>query len=112
MRDGTLELGESVTFSVSARKRWNPSGVRLKAGQKYCFSVENAIWTDAWIQTTPDGYEQPLFRPFEQARRVPDAKWFALCGCIGRDLRAAFTIGRGLAIFAPPLDGEPVCVRE
>ena len=87
-----LAPGESHTASVDAKLKYNWSGVRVSAGQKYEISVDpDSRWTDTNIECDANGweseqlpwYKEGLVELFEKARRVPDANWFALCGSVG-----------------------------
>ena len=52
-----LAPGESHEFQVSARERWNSSGVDLEEGASYRFEViEYQDWNDWFIETDPEGY--------------------------------------------------------
>jgi len=94
---------ESVT--VFANQLYNHSGLMLEKGATYRFSVApNQKWKDGKVdECGPEGWNRDseqlgfseigiaLMEPF---RRVPDADWFCLCGCI-KDDDYTFEIGKG-----------------
>lgn len=91
-----LEVGETVTLTVSAAPKWNWTGLRLVAGHTYQMSVDGSDnWNDWTVITNADGYDAQNLEPFEPYRRVPDANWFALIGSVGLSLDEAFLIGTG-----------------
>ena len=97
-----LEVGESHIFEVIARSKYNWSGVQLKAGAEYTFSVpENAKWQDGSMECGAEGwqseelpwYKEGFVKAFEGHRRLKDANWFALVGALGDEDDEIFLIG-------------------
>lgn len=97
-----LEVGDSHTCKVLAESKYNWSGITLKAGHKYSFSVPaGAKWKDASIDCGPMGweseqlpwYKEGFVKAFEDKRRKPDANWFALIGALGDEDDELFLIG-------------------
>ena len=87
-----------------ANQLYNHSGLMLEKGTTYRFSVDkDQNWYDGTIKCGPEGWNRgnvkkrivelgiALLEPF---RRVPDADWFCLCGCITDD-ENSFEIGKG-----------------
>jgi len=94
---------EEVT--VFASHQHNYSGLMLEKGGTYQFKVERSQqWNIANNLCGPEGCDHieqylglstneiALQKPF---RRVPDADWFCLCGCVTDDDDYAFKIGNG-----------------
>lgn len=50
----TLNVGQSVTFEILARKTWNYTGLYLEAAGRYTFEARGE-WTDDKITSGPDG---------------------------------------------------------
>jgi hypothetical protein len=102
-----LEPKQQVAVSISARRRWNDTGVRLVAGQGYRFEARDE-WTDFFIKRNADGFrseEAPFFsrgllKKHEERRRQPAENWFCLIGAIDREPRTAFRIGTGTEYVA------------
>lgn len=90
----TLSIGESIKVSITAKNKWNATGVELIAGGRYDL-MATGQWLDASIPAGPAGYESPNFilRWAERWRRVPEARWFALIGATAMDDSKAFLIG-------------------
>ena len=97
-----LELNQSHTCNVLAELQYNWSGVTLRKGEKYVFSVpENDTWKDASIECGPAGwateklpwYKEGVVNCFEHFRRLKDANWFALIGALGDEDDELFLIG-------------------
>ncbi|MDT4941029.1 MAG: hypothetical protein QOJ34_1118 [Pseudonocardiales bacterium] len=92
---------------MTARPRWNHSGVLLARGGRYRLTADGT-WHDAGIAAGPDGYPSPtvLLRATEWLRRSRRSPWFALIGTIDR--RQGFLVGRKTTVVAPA-SGELVC---
>lgn len=97
-----LKVGKTHTCRVYAGPKFNWSGVTLRPGEKYSFSVpSDAIWQDKGMKCGPKGWETeelPMYkemfvREYEQYRRMPDANWFALIGAEGDEDKNLFLIG-------------------
>ena len=94
---------EEVT--VFASQQHNHSGLMLEKGATYRFSVEaGQKWKDASIECGPKGWNrdnqelglrEAIIAILEPFRRVPDADWFCLCGCVTDKDDYAFKIGDG-----------------
>jgi hypothetical protein len=96
-----MRVGDSHTCRVFAKSKYNWSGVTLKAGHSYSFSVPaGAKWKDGSIDCGPAGWESKLLpwykegfvKAFEDNRRKPDANWFALIGALGDEDNDLFLI--------------------
>jgi hypothetical protein len=89
-----LQVAESVTVAVQARKRWNDTGVHLIAGQEYEFKATGE-WIDLIYHSDAEGYASPIWymRISERWRRVPKENWFALIGALDFDRTSFFKIG-------------------
>lgn len=91
-----MQIGEIRETLIVARRHWNDTGVDMVAGGIYHI-VNTGSWWDLFIRTDADGYDSVLSqRLFETKRRVPQAKWFAAIGTIGKNDTTAFVIGREL----------------
>ncbi len=97
-----LELGQSHTCMVFAASKYNWSGVALRTGAQYTFSVPaGATWKDADIACGPAGwkseqlpwYKEGIVKAFEKHRRLKDANWFSLVGALGDEDDDLFLIG-------------------
>lgn len=97
-----LEVNQSHTCRVFAKTKYNWSGVTLKPGVTYAFSVpENASWRDGSLTCSPGGwqseelpwYKEGVVKFFEKHRRMTDANWFALVGAVGDEDDSLFLIG-------------------
>jgi len=77
-----------VQITVRARKHWTSDPLMLEGGE-YEFRAEGC-WDDMGIPSGPGGYDTPWWSPLQRLmgklgwRRVPAAKWFALCGAVRR----------------------------
>lgn len=102
--------------SVFASQIHNHTGLMLEAGATYEFSVvQNQEWKDASIICGPNGWNRDtqhlglkevgimFMEPF---KRVPDANWFCLCGCVTDDDDHAFPIGNGPVEITIEKSGE------
>jgi hypothetical protein len=110
-----LLIGESHTCEVLAESKYNWSGVRLRQGASYSFSVPaGGTWDDANITCGPAGweseqlpwYKEGLVRAFERFRRKHDANWFALIGALGDEDDALFVIGDCSQTYVAPREAE------
>lgn len=97
-----LQIGESLSFRVEARKPNNAAPILLEAGAHYEFFVApNDTWLDAKICCTASGWTaadarllaRRLIRSVESKRRCSCANWFELIGAVGCDERELFRIG-------------------
>ncbi|MGD8543182.1 MAG: DUF2235 domain-containing protein [Desulfobacteraceae bacterium] len=97
-----LAVGESHTCEVLAESKYNWSGVVLRQGAKYTFSVpEGDTWDDAGITCGPAGWESEelpwykefIVNAFEKKRRLKNANWFALTGALKDEDDELFLIG-------------------
>jgi hypothetical protein len=96
-----LNVGETLVVTIRARDLWNATGVQVEPRDRYRLAASGG-WTDFFIRTDADGYatdEAPapvrgFLRRFEPLRRAPDARWFALMGCVSES-GAPFRIGTG-----------------
>ncbi len=97
-----LTVGESHTCEVLAESKYNWSGVGLRAGASYTFTVpEGDTWDDASITCSPAGwksdqlpwYKKGIVEAFDKRRRLKDANWFALTGALGDEDKELFLIG-------------------
>ncbi len=99
--EGSLDSCEVTVF---ASEKYNHTGLMLEKGGHYDFEVSgNQTWKDGGVVCGPEGWDRGsvelglkelpigIAEPF---RRLPDAKWFELCGCIGTDDDSAFRIGK------------------
>ena len=111
-----LAVGESLQVKVVAKEKFNPTGLKVAAGQHYSFVVaKEAKWTDLSIECDAGGWKSEqapaLTRGFitkaEKDRRVPAADWFELIGTVGKDEQQHFQIGkRGTDwTYTAPVDG-------
>jgi hypothetical protein len=89
-----LEVGQHVTATIQARKKWNDTGIQLISGHEYEFKAAGK-WIDLIYPSDADGYVSPnwLLRISERWRRVPKENWFALIGALDFDRTSAFKIG-------------------
>ncbi|CCQ12801.1 putative orphan protein [Pseudoalteromonas luteoviolacea B = ATCC 29581] len=99
-----LQCGESATCHVYACEPFNHTGVLLQKGATYRFSASiDATWFDNGIEVTAMGWardKQTLSQQkipiasLEPFRRVPNANWFSLIGCINKDDSTSFEIAQ------------------
>lgn len=89
-----LMPGESRSFEIFARPKWNGTELMMRAGERYRFAA-NGTWSDATIPSGPEGYKcnRWFFRLTERFRRRPADNWFALIGAVGENELATFLIG-------------------
>lgn len=99
-----LEVGESHSFKVLARLKYNWSGVKLIQGETYEFQIaEGDTWLDKKIECGPTGwtsdqlpwFKEPIVAGFEKNRRLPEANWFELIGALGDEDDVLFRIKNG-----------------
>jgi len=102
-------LGEHRTAIVLAKLRWNLTGIRLAAGERY-FITAAGIWVDWFIPHGPDGDPSKNFymRAVEHLRRMKDNNWFELIGALDSSIDAAFPIGSSCE-YSPQEGGELTC---
>jgi len=74
---GELEVGQSKTRTVKAKEAYNYSGIYMRQGQKFEFSVTSPEWNNGAKETTANGYEGSWL---DAGRRHPDLKVMALVG--------------------------------
>lgn len=74
---GELEIGESKTKTIRAKEAYNYTGIYLRQGQKFEFTVASPEWNNGNRETTANGYEGSLM---DTTRRHPDLKVMALVG--------------------------------
>jgi hypothetical protein len=110
-----LAVGASHSCEVLAEWKYNWSGVQLRAGASYSFSVPAGdTWDDASITCGPAGwttdqlpwYKETFVKLFESRRRLPDANWFALIGALGDEDAELFLIGDQAAPYTAPHDAD------
>lgn len=110
-----LAVGESRTCEVLAESKYNWSGVGLRQGAKYTFSVpEGDTWSDAGITCGPAGwtseelpwYKEFFVKAFEKKRRLKNANWFALTGALGDEDDELFPIGDSKDPYTAPHDAD------
>ncbi len=110
-----LAVGESHTCEVLAKPKYNWSGVRLRRGARYTFSVPaDDTWEDAGITCGPAGwkseqlpwYKESFVKAFESRRRLPDANWFALVGSLGDENDELFLVGDRSDAYQAPEDAD------
>ena len=100
--DGDVKK-EDVT--VFASQPYNYSALMLEKEATYQFSVEpGQKWKDGEVTCGPDGWDRDDVEfgireigiaGMEPFRRVSDADWFCLCGCVTDNDDHAFKIGKG-----------------
>jgi len=91
-----LQADEEWRVRVYANLQYNPSGVLLKPGQKYSFTIDRkSTWYDSDIVAGVDGWDiddknidlgwftEIAIARKEDERRLPEANWFELCGAVG-----------------------------
>ena len=74
-----LNVDEPRDVTIYADRPWNDTSILVEPGVEYSFSVSNgAIWYDAGISSTANGYSKMKLAPFAPFRRNFGAPWFAL----------------------------------
>ena len=110
-----LDVGESHTCKVFAQSKYNWSGVALRSGASYIFSVpKNTKWKDASIECGSAGweseelpwYKEGIVKAFEKRRRMKRANWFALVGALGDEDDELFLIGDSPEPYTAPKDTD------
>lgn len=110
-----LAVGESHACEVLAKSKYNWSGVSLRAGASYTFSVpDGGTWEDASITCGPAGwqteelpwYKEGIVKAFEKHRRLKDANWFALTGALSDEDKELFLIGDKTDVYTAPHDAD------
>lgn len=80
-----LNVGDSRTTEVAARRFWNDTGIHVDVGQCYRFDAAGA-WTDLFICCDANGYPTPWYSLLQRAgqslRRLPQEDWFTLIGAV------------------------------
>jgi hypothetical protein len=105
-RPRRLQVGQSVTVRVRARKKYNWAGIWVEPGQAYSIEVaDGQVWYDKGIESGAGGWKTDevglhgarkwFVRRKEGARRVADADWSELCATVGEDEDNHFRIGTG-----------------
>lgn len=88
-----MNVGEQNTFPVYARQFWNDSGIDLVKDARYLFNAQGN-WLDLITPCGPDGYPGLFYqKKLENLLRIPNRKWFLLCGAVDQDSNTAFEIG-------------------
>lgn len=101
-------VGEDQRAQISARRFWNRTGIVVEPSATHRLTAEGRWW-DWLIACDAGGYALAMLRWAEAKRRVPDARWFALCGAIEGPTERRFVIGRHAARWRPPEAGELMC---
>src|SRR5579859_7680982 len=73
-----LDIGQSDTVFVNARRLWNNTGIGLIQGATYS-AIARGAWVDWTITCDADGYESGgniILRLAERMRRAPAERWF------------------------------------
>ena len=99
---------DATTVSFHIDNPCFATGVRLRRGNIYRFSVEDARWKDGGVRAGAGGLEDEPFRlvvarPF---RRHVGQPWMKLMGRVGRTGEETFAIGEGLAAYEAKTSGE------
>jgi hypothetical protein len=104
-----MEIGDTALATISARQRWNDTGIDLVAGGTYEMSACGK-WTDWTWTCDADGYTSTRWpmRVAERFRRAQFAPWFALMGALDRDRHEAFIVGRQ-GVVSPATSGRLYC---
>lgn len=118
------EVGGCFLMSVSAKSKWNASGIRFEHGLTYSIEVldkealgKDQTWTDAGIETDAEGWTVQsledigrLKRYFltlvEPLRRAPEYDWFYLMGMVAEVGEEIFPIGKGAPHTVEKKSGE------
>jgi hypothetical protein len=97
----SLQIGESRIVTVHADKLWNDTSILVEPGGEYAFSVINtAIWYDASIPSTANGYSKVMLAPFAFFRRDIGTPWFALVCTV--DFKDKFRVFDNSTCFGSP----------
>ena len=93
MASHTLDPAGRLEVPVDSKLRYSADTLKVKAGEKYRFSVKpEQRWKDWFISTTAHGYTNPM--AVLSGLRVKKAKCFCLCGCYDHNDTDAFPIGK------------------
>jgi hypothetical protein len=88
-------------MDVDARLYWKDTELDVRAGDVLIVAASGQ-WTDLTYTCGPGGYPAPAYmRLFDGLRRCPQARWFELVGCVGKDLKNSFPIGERRTVTAP-----------
>ena len=100
------EIGGCFKITVKAASKWNASGIRLSAKQKYTFEVidKDKKWFDASIEADAEGWTEKgigklgewskwSISLLEPLRRSPGNDWFNLMGMVAEIGEKPFSIG-------------------
>lgn len=111
-----LEVGKAQMTRVYANRKYNRSGVLLRAGEKYVFEIPaGQVWYDASIDCNETGWDRDteelgileLFVKLKEGqRRHPTAKWFEMIATVGRSDQAL------ARVIEHTKDGEPFAPRQ
>lgn len=98
---------------ILAKRRWNPTSFCLEAGKAYRFRARGR-WFDREIEHGPTGgaSKNLLLKLCEGMRRRSNAKWFSVIGCLDRDYKTHFDIGRLIetnSTYLPTTTGTLYC---
>lgn len=88
------------TLQIPSKITWVSTNIVVSAGDYLRFTAAGQ-WVDAKIETGPEGYDNIWMSPFTWMRRVPEARWFELVGCLDKRLNTAFRIGAGTTRIFP-----------
>jgi len=114
MLPGEFNVGETKSFTISANKLFNGTGVYIRAGQKFQFTTSNGSWNNGNRATDCNGYEGNIL---DAARRHPDLKMMTMVGEIFTENNATaytgtyFNIGCGKTWTATKT-GFLVCIAN
>ena len=101
-----LPAGAVTTVEAKSGVIWNDTGVDVRAGETLAVNV-SGTWSDLTTEANADGYASPWnMKPFEGLRRLPKARWFALVGCVGHDLRHCQVMSDGAQTLVMPATGR------
>lgn len=91
-----LEKMGRHTAHIVAKQKWNDVDIDVNVGERYEFEARGE-WIDWYIPCHADGFTSKflLAKLLERCRRVSEANWFALIGCLDRDLKRHVVIGSG-----------------
>jgi len=72
-----------MAVRVRARDYWTDTEYDLEQNATYACEAAG-WWVDLCVPCGPNGYDSKWFgqRRLESSRRLPTARWFALCGAI------------------------------
>jgi hypothetical protein len=109
MNTRQLAVNETHTLSITSEKDWVETGIRLAVGERYRLTA-SGTWKDRNTPSGPAGNPNPsvIQKLFAFRLRHKGARYFALIGCIDRDLSHSFVIGDRVE-FAVSHSGELFC---